>query len=111
MLLFWKVGDPSNDKTLNALSELGSRFETRIGCAVIHTDTEKKNQAISQMMSLPATYARLFDDGSVTKHYGLTNEQLPCVLVVDLDGYIASQGQGVEGVEKAREALDLMLKP
>ncbi|MBT9582662.1 tetratricopeptide repeat protein [bacterium] len=110
VLLFWKVGDSSNDATLNALSELGSRFGTRIGCAVIHTDTDKKNQAISQMMSLPATYARLFDDGSVTRHYGLSADQLPAVLVVDLDGYIASQGQGVEGVAKAREALDSMVK-
>jgi Flp pilus assembly protein TadD len=110
VLLFWKVGDSSNESTLNALSDLGSKFGTKIGCAVIHTDTEKKNQAISQMMSLPATYARLFDDGSVTKHYGLTVDQLPAVLVVDLDGYIASQGQGPEGVAKARQALEQLIK-
>jgi len=110
VLLFWKVGDSSNGATLNALSELGSRYSDKVGCAVIHVDTENKNQAISQMMSLPATYARLFDDGSVTRHYGLTAEQLPCVVVVDLDGYVASQAQGVEGVAKAREVLDSLVK-
>lgn len=108
VLLFWKVGGPDNDKVLNALSDLGNRYGTRIGCAVIHVDTENKNQAIGQMMSLPATYARLFDEGSVTKHYGLTNDLLPSVIVVDLDGYIASQAPGVEGVDKARQVLDGM---
>ncbi|MBX3168951.1 MAG: tetratricopeptide repeat protein [Candidatus Eremiobacteraeota bacterium] len=108
VLLFWKVGAPDNDKVLNALSDLGNRYGTKIGCAVIHVDTENKNQAIGQMMSLPATYARLFDEGSVTKRYGLTNDLLPSVIVVDLDGYIASQAQGVEGVDKARQVLDGM---
>lgn len=108
VLLFWKVGNADNDKTLLALSDLGNRYGTKIGCAVIHVDTESKNSAISQMMSLPATYARLFDDGSVTKHYGLSNEQLPCVIVVDLDGYIASQATGVDGVTKATQVLDGM---
>lgn len=112
VLCFWKVGDDSlNAQTLNGLSDLGSRYGTKIGCAVIHTDTEKKNQAISQMMSLPATYARLFDDGSVTRHYGLAAEQLPAVVVVDLDGYIASSGQGATGLEQARQALDRMISP
>ena len=110
VLLFWKVGDPANEPTLNALSALGSKFGTNIGCAVIHTDTEKKNQAISRMMSLPATFARLFDDGSVTKHYGLTPDQLPAIVLVDLDGYVATQGQGPEGVAKVREALETMVK-
>lgn len=111
VLLFWKVGNSDNDKTLNALSDLGNQFGAGIGCAVIHVDTENKNQAIGQMMSLPATFARLFDDGSVTKHYGLTNEQLPSVIVVDLDGYIASQATGLDGVEKARQVLSGMVKP
>jgi tetratricopeptide (TPR) repeat protein len=110
VLLFWKVGDSSNAETLNGLSELGARYGTKIGCAVIHTDTEQKNQAISQMMSLPATYARLFDDNSsVTKRYGC--ESLPCVVVVGLDGYIAAQGTGLAGVEQARQALDSMVSP
>lgn len=108
VLLFWKVGNADNEKTLNALSDLGNRYGTKIGCAVIHVDTESKNSAISQMMSLPATYARLFDDGSVTKHYGLSNDQLPSVIVVNLDGYIASQATGVEGVTKAAQVLDGM---
>ena len=110
VLLFWKVGDNSNAETLNGLSELGARYGTKIGCAVIHTDTEQKNQAISQMMSLPATYARLFDDkASVTKRYGADN--LPCVVVVGLDGYIASQGQGLAGVEQAKQVLDSIVSP
>lgn len=112
VLLFWQVGDSSNEKTLNGLSELGARYGTNIGCAVIHVDTQNKNQAIGQMMSLPATYARLFDDdGTITKKYGISKEQWPCVVVVDLDGYIASQGQGLEGIEQAKAALDQMVKP
>lgn len=110
VLLFWHEGDPVNDETLRALSELGAVYGDKIGCAVIHTDVANKNQALSQMMSLPATYARLFDDGSVSRRYGLSNEQLPAVVVVDLDGYIAAQGQGVAGVQSARQALDKLVQ-
>lgn len=109
VLLFWHEGNPANADTLQALSGLGAAFGEKIGCAVIHTDVVNKNQALSQMMSLPATYARLFDDGSVTRWYGLSAEQLPAVVLVDLDGYIAAQGQGVEGVARVREALKAML--
>lgn len=109
VLLFWRVGAAGNDDTLRALSELGSRFGTNIGCAVIHTDLKEKNQALSQMISLPASYARLFDDGNVMRKYGIEASALPTVVVVDLDGYIASQGQGAAGVTAAREALDKMV--
>ncbi len=109
LLMFWKVDDADNQATMNALSMLGARYPSEIGFAVIHTNMDKKNQALSQMMTLPATYARLFDDGSVARRYGLTPEQMPTVLVVDLDGYIAAQGQGVAGVEQVQRALDAMM--
>lgn len=109
LLMFWKVDDGDNQATMNALSALGSRYTAEIGFAVIHTNPEKKNQALSQMMTLPATYARLFDDGSVAKRYGVTAEQMPTVMVVDLDGYIAARGQGVAGVAEVQQALDAMM--
>lgn len=109
VLLFWNVDSDGNDETLRALSELGSRHGDKIACAVIHVGTEKKNAAIGQMMSLPATYARLFDEGTVSKRYALEPSKLPNVVVVDLNGYVASQGQGTAGIEQANAAINLLL--
>ncbi len=106
LLLFWQVGTAQVPESLNALSELASTYQDRIGCAIIHNSVEKKNQALSQMMSLPTNFARLFDDGSVTVRYGLKPGEPPTVVVVDLDGYIVHVGVGVEGIQASKAVIE-----
>ena len=109
VLLFWSVGRPRTSETLNALSELAGKYQDKIGCAVIHSGSQKKSQALSKMMTLPANFARLFDDGKVMGRYSVTPEQLPAIVVVDLYGYIAYTGQGPQGVTDAKATLDRLL--
>ena len=109
VLLFWAVGSPQSSETLNALSDLATKYQDKIGCAMIHTNMDKKNQALSQMMTMPANFARLFDDGKVMGRYSVKVEQLPALVVVDLDGYITYTGQGLTGVQGAKAAIDQAL--
>lgn len=109
LLLFWQVGTKEVPESLNALSDLSSQFQDKIGCAIIHNSIEKKNQALSQMISLPTNFARLFDDGSITVKYGLKTGEPPTVVVVDLDGYIAHVGVGVEGIQASKAVIERIL--
>ncbi|CAN0288526.1 unnamed protein product, partial [Phaeothamnion confervicola] len=94
VLLFFGQGSPKTAESLATLSTLASSYQDKIGCAIIYTGSKKKSQALSRMMTLPANFGRLFDDGSVAGRYGIKAEQMPAVVVVDLDGYIAYTGTG-----------------
>ena len=61
------------------------------------------------MISLPTNFARLFDDGSITVKYGLKTGEPPTVVVVDLDGYIAHVGVGVEGIQASKAIIERIL--
>lgn len=111
VLLFWNVDSDGNEEMLQRVSELEARYQGKLACAVIHVGTEKKTAAISRMMTLPATYARLFDEGSVMRRYGLETSSLPNLMVVGTDGYLASEGQGSTGFEQAQAALEALLRP
>lgn len=109
VLLFFNVSSGPVPESLTAMSDLCSKYQEKISCAVIHSTVEKKNKALSQMMSLPANFARLFDDGSVTVKYGLERDLKPTLVIVDLDGYISHTAVGPEAISASAAKIEEIL--
>jgi len=111
VLMFWEADSPSAIPALEALGALAGRHPEEIEVAAIHSDPEKAKKAQSLLMSLPADFAQLWgQEGKLLNEYGFKPQDLPAVVIVDLDGYIVYRAQGVEGVQAA-EAAALKLLP
>ncbi len=112
LLLFWKYDNAQVQDCLQALVGIQARLgEEQFAIAAIHTEPRLAKEAQRLLMILPSSFAQLWDDGSVAHKYKAMPDELPSVILIDQDGFIAFRGQGIIGMTKAEAALKRLLTP
>ncbi|MGE0490005.1 MAG: tetratricopeptide repeat protein [Vulcanimicrobiota bacterium] len=97
LLMFWSASDSQASSELDEFSGMLTRLGEVSGVA-IHVEPEQARAAYRLLLSKPKNFRQLWGEPKIQTLYGIEDQPLPVLVLIDKDGYVAGQTTGPEAI-------------